>query len=173
MKILYGMYRPDSGEILVHGKKCVWTSPSDAIASGIGMVHQHFMLAGPFSALDNIVLGSEPGRWGVINHRQARSDLNLLAKQYGLTVDWERPVEELQVGVQQRVEILKLLYRQANILILDEPTAVLTPQETGTLFSNLKRLRSEGKTILLISHKLKEVISCTDCVTVFREGRVT
>ena len=173
MKMLYGIYRPDSGEILVRGKKCVWTSPSAAIAAGIGMVHQHFMLAGPYSALDNILLGAEPRRWGLIDRKKARTRLEALAGQYGLPVDWERPVEQLPVGVQQRIEILKLLYRDANILILDEPTAVLTPQETSGLFGNLKRLRDEGKTILLITHKLKEVMSFTDRVTVFRAGRVT
>ncbi len=173
MKMLYGIYRPDAGEIFVQGKKCVWSSPSAAIAAGIGMVHQHFMLAGPYSALDNILLGTEPRRWGLIDRKKARARLEALARQYGLPVDWERPVEQLPVGVQQRIEILKLLYREATILILDEPTAVLTPQETTGLFGNLKRLRDEGKTILLITHKLKEVMSFTDRVTVFRAGKVT
>ena len=173
MKMLYGIYRPDAGEILVHGKQCVWASPSDAIASGIGMVHQHFMLAGPYSALDNILLGAEPLHWGMIDRRKARAKLEALASQYGLPVDWERPVEDLPVGIQQRIEILKLLYREANILILDEPTSVLTPQETRDLFSNLQRLRAEGKTILVITHKLKEVMDFTDRVTVFRDGKVT
>jgi simple sugar transport system ATP-binding protein len=173
MKILYGMLRPDAGEILIDGKKCVWASPSDAIARGIGMVHQHFMLAGPYSALDNILLGAEPLRWRIIDRRGARARLEALARQYGLPVDWDRPIEELPVGVQQRVEILKLLYRQANILILDEPTAVLTPQETNDLFTNLAKLRAEGKTVLLVTHKLKDVMSFTDRVTVFRAGKVT
>jgi simple sugar transport system ATP-binding protein len=173
MKLLYGMLRPDAGEILIGGKKCAWASPSDAIARGIGMVHQHFMLAGPYSALDNILLGAEPLRWGVIDRQGARARLEALARQYGLPVDWDRPVEQLPVGVQQRVEILKLLYREANILILDEPTAVLTPQETNDLFTNLKKLRAEGKTVLLVTHKLKDVMSFTDRVTVFRAGKVT
>jgi simple sugar transport system ATP-binding protein len=173
MKMLYGMYRPDAGQILVNGKECVWSSPANAIAAGIGMVHQHFMLAGPHTALDNIVLGGEPGRFGLINRKQAREGLENISQQFGLDVDWERPVEELPVGVQQRIEILKLLYRKANILILDEPTAVLTPQETNALFHNLRRLRDQGKTILLITHKLKEVIALTDRVTVFRGGTVT
>ncbi len=173
MKMLYGIYRPDAGEIFVHGKKRAWASPRAAIAAGIGMVHQHFMLAGPCSALDNILLGAEPRHWGMIDRKKARERLEALARQYGLPVDWERPVEELPVGVQQRIEILKLLFRDANILILDEPTAVLTPQETKELFGNLKRLRDEGKTILLITHKLKEVMSFTDRVTVFRAGKVT
>ena len=173
MKMLYGMYRPDSGEIFVNGKECVWASPSDAIASGIGMVHQHFMLAGPYSALDNILLGAEPLRRGMIDRRKARSKLEELARQYGLPVDWETPVEQLPVGIQQRIEILKLLYRDATILILDEPTSVLTPQETNDLFGNLRKLRAEGKTVLIITHKLKEVMDFTDRVTVFRDGKVT
>jgi simple sugar transport system ATP-binding protein len=173
MKMLYGIYRPDSGEILIRGRPRVWTSPSAAIASGIGMVHQHFMLAGPYSALDNIILGAEPRRWGIIDRKQARARLETLAAQYGLPVDWDLPVEQLPVGIQQRIEILKLLYRDAGILILDEPTAVLTPQETNDLFGNLQRLRAEGKTILLITHKLREVMAITDRVTVFRAGKVT
>jgi general nucleoside transport system ATP-binding protein len=173
MKMLYGVLRPDAGDILIDGTKCVWSSPADAIARGIGMVHQHFMLAGPYSALDNILLGAEPVRRGVIDRPKARARLEALASQYGLPVDWDRPIEELPVGIQQRVEILKLLYRDARILILDEPTAVLTPQETNALFGNLKRLRAEGKTILLVTHKLKDVMSFTDHVTVFRAGKVT
>jgi simple sugar transport system ATP-binding protein len=173
MKLLYGVLRPDAGEILVEGTSCVWASPADAIARGIGMVHQHFMLAGPYSALDNILLGAEPVRRGMIDRPAARRRLEALARQYGLPVDWDRPIEELPVGVQQRVEILKLLYRDARILILDEPTAVLTPQETNGLFENLKKLRAEGKTILLVTHKLKDVMSFTDHVTVFRAGKVT
>jgi general nucleoside transport system ATP-binding protein len=173
MKMLYGIYPPDAGEIVVHGKTCVWESPADAIAAGIGMVHQHFMLAGPYTALDNILLGAEPVRLGVIDRRRARIRLESLAQQYGLAVDWDAAIEDLPVGVQQRVEILKLLYRDARILILDEPTAVLTPQETNELFRNLKKLRDEGKTIILITHKLKEVMSFTDHVTVFRGGKVT
>jgi len=173
MKMLYGIFPPDSGEIIVDGKTRVWESPGDAIAAGIGMVHQHFMLAGPYTALDNILLGAEPVRCGVIDRRRARIRLESLAQQYGLAVDWDAAIEDLPVGVQQRVEILKLLYRDAKILILDEPTAVLTPQETNELFRNLKKLRDEGKTIILITHKLKEVMSFTDHVTVFRAGKVT
>jgi simple sugar transport system ATP-binding protein len=173
MKMLYGIFPPDAGEIIVHGEKRAWASPADAIAAGIGMVHQHFMLAGPYTALDNIILGAEPVRLGVIDRRRARIRLESLARQYGLAVDWGAAIEELPVGVQQRIEILKLLYRDARILILDEPTAVLTPQETNELFRNLKNLRDEGKTILLITHKLKEVMAFTDRVTVFRAGKVT
>lgn len=172
MKLLYGIYQPDGGEIFVQGQRRVWSSPSQAIACGLGMVHQHFMLAGPHSALDNILLGAEPVRWGVLQRRRARARLEALADQYQLAVDWDCPVEQLPVGIQQRVEILKLLYRQAEILILDEPTAVLTPQETKALFANLARLRQEGKTILLVTHKLKEVMAATERVTVFRAGKV-
>ncbi|MCX6922117.1 MAG: ABC transporter ATP-binding protein [Verrucomicrobia bacterium] len=173
MKLLYGMLRPDAGEIFIGGQKSVWSTPADAISKGIGMVHQHFMLAGPYSALDNILLGAEPLRWRMIDRRSARARLEALARQYGLLVEWDRPIEHLSVGVQQRIEILKLLYRQANILILDEPTAVLTPQESTNLFSNLQKLRAEGKTVLLVTHKLKDVMSFTDRVTVFRAGKVT
>ena len=173
MKLLFGMYQPDAGEIRVAGQKRVWSSPADALACGIGMVHQHFMLAGPYSALDNILLGAEPLRRGLIERRAARAQLQNLATQYGLPVDWDRSVEELPVGLQQRIEILKLLYRNTDVLILDEPTAVLTPQEANELFQNLKRLRDEGKTILLVTHKLKEVMAVTQRVTVFRAGTVT
>ncbi len=173
MRMLYGIYRPDTGEIRIDGKPYVLNSPSDAIALGIGMVHQHFMLAGSCTALDNILLGAEPCRLGMIDRKSARARLDALARQYGLPVPWERPVEELPVGIQQRIEILKLLFRDAKTLILDEPTAVLTPQETNGLFDNLRRLRNEGKTILLITHKLKEVMALSDRVTVFRAGKVT
>jgi simple sugar transport system ATP-binding protein len=174
MKMVYGMFRPDAGEILIHGRKCAWSSPSDAIAAGIGMVHQHFMLAGPYSAIDNIVLGDEPRRCGVVIDRNAAHQrLDALSRQYGLSVEWKRPVEDLPLGIQQRIEILKLLYRDAQILILDEPTAVLTPQETNALFGNLQKLRDEGKTIILITHKLREVMGVCDRVTVLRAGKVT
>jgi simple sugar transport system ATP-binding protein len=172
MNILYGMYRPDSGTVVVDGEPRTWRSPADALAHGLGMVHQHFMLAGRYSVLDNIILGAEPARWGVIQRKDARRTLEELSEQYGLAVDWDRPVEELPVGLQQRVEILKLLFRRARILILDEPTGVLTPQETRSLFSNLKRICEEGKTILLVTHKLKEIIAFTQHVTVLRAGKV-
>jgi simple sugar transport system ATP-binding protein len=172
MNLLYGMYRPDAGSILIRGKERSWRSPAEAIAAGIGMVHQHFMLAGPYSVLDNILLGAEPLRWGVIDRPSARARLERLAAQYGLSVDWKCPVGQLPVGAQQRVEILKLLFRDAKILILDEPTAILTPLETEALFGNLKKLRDEGKTILLVTHKLKEVMAVAERVTVFRAGMV-
>lgn len=173
MKLLYGLLQPDQGEILVYGRQRKWRSPADAIKAGIGMVHQHFMLAGPLSALDNILPGAEPGRWGWIDRHQARSRLETLARENGMTVDWDKPIEQLSVGIQQRVEVLKLLFREAEILIFDEPTAVLTPRETTELFATLRRLRSQGKTILLVTHKLKEVTEAADRVTVFRAGKVT
>lgn len=183
MKQLYGIYRPDSGEILIHGEKKSWRSPADAIAAGIGMVHQHFMLAGPNTVLDNIILGSEPpprfplGRLiprflRRIERSEARQRLQAIARQYGLPVNWGAVTETLPVGIQQRVEILKLLYRNANILILDEPTAVLTPQEVTDLFAQLKKLRAEGKTIIIITHKLREVMAITDRISVFRSGQM-
>lgn len=172
MKMLYGMLPPDAGEITVDGKKRAWRSPADAIGAGIGMVHQHFMLAGPYTVLDNVLVGAEPSYWGMIDRKWARTRLERLSAQYGLRVDWDEAVEQLPVGIQQRVEILKLLYREAKILILDEPTAVLTPQETNDLFGNLTKLRDEGKTILLVTHKLKDVMNFTDRVTVFRAGKV-
>ncbi len=186
MKMLYGTYQPDQGEILIHGKSWggkskSWTSPLDAIRSGIGMVHQHFMLSAPHTALDNILLGVEtshpffsflPKSLRPISRVQAQGKLDQIADQYGLKVDWSAKVENLSVGIQQRIEILKLLYRDAEILILDEPTAVLTPQETSELFAQLKKLCQLGKTVLIITHKLKEVMSIADHVTVFRAGRV-
>jgi simple sugar transport system ATP-binding protein len=186
MKMLYGLYAPDEGEILVGGKpwggRGKWRSPRDAIACGIGMVHQHFMLAGPYTALENVVLGAESSRPGwrwlprslrPIDLASARRRLEAMSHQYGLEVDWDAAIEDLPVGVQQRIEILKLLYRDASVLVLDEPTAVLTPQETHALFANLRKLRAEGKTILIITHKLKEVMALADDVTVLRGGRVT
>ncbi|MCM2324382.1 MAG: ABC transporter ATP-binding protein [Oligoflexia bacterium] len=181
MKMLYGMYRPDAGEIRVHGEQRSWASPSEAIAAGIGMVHQHFMLAGPYNAVENIVAGAEtseprwrwlPRAFRPVDATGARARLEKLARQYGLEMNFDAPVEELAVGVQQRIEILKLLYRDASILILDEPTAVLTPQETEELFVNLRKLCAEGKTVLIITHKLKEVMAIADHVTVFRAGKV-
>lgn len=183
MKMLYGLYTPDSGEIRVWNQVRKWRSPADAIHAGIGMVHQHFMLADPSTVLDNIILGQEPfvsshsrfipRFFRPIDRYQALSDLQTIAKRYGLEVPWDSKIENLSVGIQQRVEILKLLYRKAEILILDEPTAVLTPQEVEALFLNLKRLRDEGKTIVIITHKLKEVLVLTDRVTVFRGGKVS
>ncbi|MBC6456862.1 ABC transporter ATP-binding protein [Actinomadura sp. HBU206391] len=167
MKILYGMLRPDEGAISVGGEQVAFGSPSDAIARGIGMVHQHFMLADNLTVLENIVLGAEKlhGIGG-----KARRRIDELAKKYGLQVEPGRLVEELGVGDRQRVEILKVLYRGARILILDEPTAVLVPQEVEELFDNLRELKREGLTVIFISHKLDEVLSVADEISVIRRG---
>ncbi|MEU6038753.1 ABC transporter ATP-binding protein [Actinomadura sp. NPDC047616] len=167
MKILYGMQRADEGTIKVGGEEVSFHSPSDAIARGIGMVHQHFMLADNLTVLENIVLGAE--RLHGIGAR-ARRRVEELAGRYGMRVDPGRLVEELGVGDRQRVEILKVLYRGARILILDEPTAVLVPQEVEELFANLRELRREGLTVLFISHKLDEVLAVADEITVIRRG---
>src|SRR5437899_6174363 len=172
MNVLYGMYPPDAGQILVNGTLRSWPSPLDAIRAGVGMVHQHFMLAAPHSVLENVVLGAESSRFGILNRTSARAQILRLASQHGLAVPPDARVEELPIGIQQRVEILKLLYRGAHILILDEPTAVLTPQESDELFRNLKELRDQGKTIILITHKLREVLNFAERVTVMRSGEV-
>lgn len=172
MKILYGQIIPDSGEILLNGNKISWSSSAQALASGIGMVHQHFMLAGPHSALENILLGTNRFPLAPLNKKSARKKLAPIMKEYGLEVDLDLPVEELSVGIQQRVEILKLLYRDSEIFILDEPTAVLTPFEVENFFRVLRLMAGQGKTILLITHKLKEVMVLADRVTVFRAGKV-
>jgi simple sugar transport system ATP-binding protein len=172
MGILYGYYHPDRGEILVRGRPAQIRSPADALAAGIGMVHQHFMLVEDFTALENVVLGAEGGfRLGAPLTR-ARETLARLGREYHLEVDPDTRVEALTVGQRQRVEILKALYRGADVLILDEPTAVLTPQEVDHLFRILRALRAEGKTVLLITHKLREILEVTDTVTVMRQGRV-
>jgi ABC-type uncharacterized transport system ATPase subunit len=171
MKILYGMQRPDEGEIRIDGRAVSFHSPADAIAAGVGMVHQHFMLADNFTVLENIVLGSEPTSVGVLDFGGARKRIAELSKTYGLDLEPDELVENLGVGDRQRVEIAKVLYRGARLLILDEPTAVLVPQEVDELFSNLRELKSEGLTILFISHKLDEVISVADEITVVRRGR--
>lgn len=170
MKALYGMIAIDSGEIWIHGKKVILKNPIQAMKCGVGMVHQHFMLAPTETVLDNLILGREPGfLW--ISRERAQAELEAISNQYGLNFNrWNDLVSGLSVGEQQRVEILKLLYQKSDILILDEPTAVLTPQEVVGLFKNLKRLNEEGKTIILISHKLKEVLQFTDSVTVMRRG---
>lgn len=183
MNMLYGLYAPDAGKILVDGVEQKFSFPSDALAVGLGMIHQHFSLSGPETVLDNIVLGAEPlteARCMTVipkalrffNRSFARKKLEKIVAQYGLHVDWNAKVETLPVGLKQRVEILKLLYREARILILDEPTAVLTPQEIDQFFKNLRDLRDQGKTILIITHKLREVLSLSDEVTVFRAGRI-
>ncbi|MGA0613546.1 ABC transporter ATP-binding protein [Paracoccus sp. KR1-242] len=172
MSILYGFYRPDSGEILIGGKPVVITDSQTAIRSGIGMVFQHFKLVQNFTVLENVILGAEDGGLLRPSLSRARGELKRLASEYELQVDPDAPVEDLSVGHQQRVEILKALYRQADILILDEPTGVLTPAEADHLFRILRGLRDEGKTIILITHKLREIMEITDTVSVMRRGEM-
>jgi simple sugar transport system ATP-binding protein len=171
MKILYGMQAPDEGSIKVHGSEVRFRSPKDAIDAEVGMVHQHFMLADNLTVLENIVLGAEPRTNIQLDFAQARSRIKELGQTYGLEVDPDTLVETLTVGARQRVEILKVLYRGAKILILDEPTAVLVPQEVDELFSNLKEIKEEGETVIFISHKLDEVLTVADTITVMRDGR--
>ena len=172
MSIVYGYLPADGGTILVEGRPVAVRSPRDALAAGIGMVHQHFMLVDPFTVLENVLLGAEGGVTLAAGMARARAELSRLARDYGLEVDLDRPVGELPVGAQQRVEILKALYRGADLLILDEPTGVLTPQETDHLFRILRALREQGKTVVIITHKLREVMELTDNVTVMRRGQV-
>src|SRR5688500_2062207 len=170
MKTLYGEHRPDEGTILVDGRELTFRSPSDAIAAGIGMVHQHFMLADNFAVLENIVLGSEPTRGGRLDHAEASRRILEISDRYSLDLQPDVLVEDLGVGARQRVEIAKVLYRDARILILDEPTAVLVPHEVDELFGNLKQLTREGLTVLFISHKLDEVRRVADAITVIQLG---
>jgi general nucleoside transport system ATP-binding protein len=170
MRVLYGLYPPEEGRILVRGREVKITSPRAAIALGIGMVHQHFVLVDTFTVTENIVLGAESGP--IVDFDAAATGVADLARSYGLDVDTHAKVEDLSVGQEQRVEILKALYRGAEILILDEPTAVLTPAETTELFHNLRRLRDDGKTVVFISHKLDEVLAIADRISVLRRGRV-
>ncbi|PWK70728.1 ABC transporter ATP-binding protein [Aminobacter sp. AP02] len=170
MSILYGFYQADSGEIRVNGKPTAIKTPNDAIAAGIGMVHQHFMLVENFSVLENVILGAEGEALLNRSISKARSELRRLEQEYGLEVDPDALIEELPVGLQQRVEILKALYRGAEILILDEPTGVLTPAEADHLFRILQQLKEQGKTVVLITHKLREIMAITDNVSVMRQG---
>jgi len=173
MNILYGLYKPDEGEIFVRGKKIDIHSPSDAIAQGIGMVHQHFMLVPVFTVTDNVMLGDEYVRGGgFLDRRRAAARIREISRQYNLQVDPEAYIKDLPVGLQQRVEIIKLLFRDAEILILDEPTAVLTPQEVNELFTIMKSLVEHGKSIIFITHKLREVMEFSDRITVIRAGKV-
>jgi simple sugar transport system ATP-binding protein len=172
MNILYGLYKPDAGDILVAGKSVSFGSAKDAIESGLGMVHQHFMLIPVMTVAENIVLGSEPTEAGILlDYDTARDRVRDLALQFGFAIDPDAKIEDISVGQQQRVEILKALYRRADILILDEPTAVLTPQEATELFGILKGLQREGMSIIFISHKLNEVLEIADRITVLRRGR--
>jgi len=170
MKILYGMLRPDHGTIRVDGQPVHFRSPKDAIAAGIGMVHQHFMLATNFTVLENVILGAEPAHAGALDMGAARARVRELSESHGVPLDPDRLTEDLSVGERQRVEIVKVLYRGARILILDEPTAVLVPQEVVELFGQLRELRAQGVTIIFISHKLDEVLEIADSITVIRGG---
>ena len=172
MRIAYGFYTADSGEILVDGQVRDIKSPHDAIALGIGMVHQHFMLVETMTVAENIVLGAEPGSTVALDLRSAASQIRQLSEEFKLAVNPNEPVDHLSVGQQQRVELLKALYRHAKLLILDEPTAVLTPLEVDEFFLILRRMREQGKTVIIITHKLSEVLAISDEVTVMRDGRV-
>src|SRR5262245_28552333 len=172
MNVLYGLYRPDEGEMLVRGEPVTFSSPGDAIDHGSGMVHQHFMLIPVMTVAENIVLANEPRRGAVfLDHEEAARRASDLAGSFGFALDPEALVQDITVGQQQRVEIVKALYRKADILILDEPTAVLTPQEAGELFGILKKLVAEGMSIIFISHKLNEVLEIGDRTTVLRRGK--
>ena len=172
MNVLYGLYPPDGGEVRVNGVAVQFRNPRDAIARGIGMVHQHFMLVPPLTVTENIMLGQESVRGIMLDRRTAAARIRALSAQYGLDVDPDTKIRDLSVGSQQRVEILKAFYRAAAVLILDEPTAVLTPQEADDLFKIMDGLRTQGKAIVFITHKLREVLAITDRVTVLRQGRV-
>jgi general nucleoside transport system ATP-binding protein len=172
MRIVYGFYRADDGDILVDGKAQSIHTPHDAIALGIGMVHQHFMLVDPMTVVENIILGAEPGSAAALDLPGAEKRIRALSEEFHLAVDPNAVIETLSVGQQQRIELLKALYREARILILDEPTAVLTPQEVAELFQILRRMRQQGKTMIIITHKLEEVLAISDEVTVMRDGRV-
>lgn len=171
MNVLFGLYQPEAGTIRVHGKEVKITDPNKANDLGIGMVHQHFMLVENFTVTENIILGTEPTKMGTINIRDAAKKVQNLSKKYGLNVDANAKIEDITVGMQQRVEILKTLYRGAEILIFDEPTASLTPQEITELIQIMKRLIAEGKSIILITHKLKEIMEVSDRVTIIRKGK--
>jgi general nucleoside transport system ATP-binding protein len=171
MKILYGMQEPDEGRMLIDGEEVKLSSPGDAIDRGIGMVHQHFMLADQLTVLENVILGSEPTSRGFVDFKAARTHFDEVGEAYGLTIDPDDLVETLEVGERQRVEIIKVLFRGAEILILDEPTAVLVPQEVEELFRNMRGLKADGATILFIDHKLQEVLEIADTITVLRQGR--
>ncbi|PHQ83006.1 MAG: heme ABC transporter ATP-binding protein [Thalassobium sp.] len=173
MSILYGFYKADKGEIFISGRKVQIPDSQAAIAAGIGMVFQHFKLVENFTVLENVILGAEDGAMLRPSLAKARRELKALAEEYGLNVEPDAVIEDIGVGMQQRVEILKALYRQADILILDEPTGVLTPAEADQLFRILERLREEGKTIILITHKLREIMEITDTVSVMRRGEMT
>jgi simple sugar transport system ATP-binding protein len=171
MNILYGLLEPDEGEIFIGDRPARFDGPKDAIDAGIGMVHQHFMLAGPLTVTENIILGSEPDGGIFLDYKKARAFVSELSERYGLKVDPDARIDSISVGLAQRVEILKTLYRGARIIVLDEPTAVLTPQEVRDLLKIMDKLRKDGVTIVFISHKLREVKLITDDITVIRAGK--
>lgn len=171
MNILYGLYTPTEGEIFINGEEVKITNPNVAIAKGLGMVHQHFMLVSPFRVYENIILGVEPTKGMTIDRRKARAEVEDLSKRYGLQVDPDAYIANISVGMQQRVEILKALYRGADILIFDEPTAVLTPQEIDEFIEIVNNLADQGKSIIIITHKLKEIKAMADRCTVIRRGK--
>lgn len=172
MNILYGLYKPDEGEIYIRGERVSFSSPNDAISWGIGMIHQHFMLVPRFTVAENIILNTKPPGWPFIDTKKIAEEIRELAERYGIKIDPTARVDTLSVGEQERVEILKLLYREASILIMDEPTSVLSPLEVREMFNTLKKMVSEGKTVILITHKLKEALEIGDRITVLRKGRV-
>lgn len=171
MNVLYGLYQPTEGEIFINGQKVIMDGPNKAIEMGIGMVHQHFMLVQPFTVVENIVLGIEPTKGLVVDLKSAREKVVELSKRYNMAIDPDAKIEDISVGMQQRVEILKVLYRGADILILDEPTASLTPQEITELIETIGHLTKDGKSVILITHKLKEITSCADRCTIIRAGK--
>ena len=172
VKMIYGLYQPDSGEIRMNGETVRINGPRDAIRRGIGMVHQHFQLVPDFTVAENVILGDEPRRWPFVNMRKANAQVAELAERYGLALDPQARVEDLPVGTQQRVEILKALYRKADILIMDEPTAVLTPQETDEILAVMRGFADSGVSVIFITHKLREVLAVADRIEVLRGGRV-
>lgn len=172
MNILYGLYHPDEGEIRVRDKAFRISGPQDAIAAGIGMVHQHFMLVPVFTVTENVMLGDETVKNGMLDRKKVAQEIREISKKYGLEVNPDAYIKDISVGIQQRVEIIKLLYRKADILILDEPTAVLTPQEADDLFQVLRNLKAQGNSIIFITHKLREVLELADRITVLRLGKV-
>lgn len=173
MKVLYGMTQPDSGEIIVDGKKQDICNPMQAIQLGIGMVHQHFMLAGAMNVVENVIAGAEPRKGKVVDYHRAEKEIRNMIDKFGFSVSLHSLIDELTVGEKQQVEILKILYRSAEVLILDEPTAVLTPQETENFFRILRKMKENGKSCIIITHKLYEVFQIADRVTIMRNGIVT
>ena len=172
VKMIYGLYTPDEGEIFVKGKQVKFNGSRAAIKAGIGMIHQHFQLVPVFTVAENVILGDEPRRWPFVNMKKARAEVKRLSEQYGLHVDVDAKVQDLAVGAQQRVEILKALYRKADILIMDEPTAVLTPQETDDLLKVMRGFAESGVAVIFITHKLREVLAVADTIEVLRDGKV-